>query len=219
MRLIVMGGGKVGGQIARDLDREGHAVMVIEADPSRAAALANTTDILVLHGDGTDLSLLNELGIRSNDFFLALTGVDQDNLVACELVRVTFGVERLLARLNDPKNGLTFKALDIPHVSVTDLLAGIITDRLELAELGQASIGRAGSMTFLTVLVADDAGPVRVHELDLPPSTIIVALENDDGIRVPTGDTAIEPRDRVVVLTTIGSEDEVTSLLRRGASS
>ena len=148
-----------------------------------------------------------------------MTGVDQDNLVACELVRVTFGVERLLARLNDPKNGLTFKALDIPHVSVTDLVAGIITDRLELAELGQASIGRAGSMTFLTVLVADDAEPVRVHELDLPPSTIIVALENDDGIRVPTGDTAIEPRDRVVVLTTIGSEDEVTSLLRRGASS
>ena len=54
MRLIVMGGGKVGGQIARDLDHEGHAVMVIEADPGRAAALANTTDILVLRGDGTD---------------------------------------------------------------------------------------------------------------------------------------------------------------------
>jgi len=216
MRLIVMGGGKVGGQIARDLDHEGHAVIVIEADPGRAAALANTTDILVLRGDGTDLALLSELGIRSDDFFLALTGVDEDNLVACELVRVTFGVQRLLARLNDPKNGLTFKALDIPHVSVTALLAGIITDRLELAELGQASIGRGASMTFLTVLVAEDADPVRVHELDLPPSTIIVALENDDGIRVPTGDTAIEPGERVVVLTTIGSEDDVVSVLRGG---
>ena len=219
MRLIVMGGGKVGGQIARDLDREGHAVIVIEADPARAAALANTTDMLVLHGDGTDLGLLNELGIRPDDFFLALTGIDQDNLVACELVRVTFGVERLLARLNDPKNGLTFKALDVPHVSVTDLLAGIITDRLELAELGQASIGQTASMTFLTVLVPDDAARVRVHEVDLPPSTIIVALENEAGIRVPTGDTAIEPGDRVVILTSIGSEDEVTNVLRNASRS
>ena len=214
MRLIVMGGGKVGGQIARDLDQAGHGVMVIESDPARAAGLANSTNILVLRGDGTDLALLNEIGIRPDDFFLALTGIDEDNLVACELVRVTFGVERLLARLNDPKNGLTFKALDIPHVSVTDLLAGIITDRLELAEMGQASIGREASMTFMTVLVPDDAQVIRVHEVDLPPSTIVVALEDDDGIRVPTGDTPIQPGDRVVVLTQIGSEDDVTAALR-----
>ena len=214
MRLIVMGGGKVGGQIARDLDQAGHGVMVIESDPARAAGLANSTNILVLRGDGTDLALLNEIGIRPDDFFLALTGIDEDNLVACELVRVTFGVERLLARLNDPKNGLTFKALDIPHVSVTDLLAGIITDRLELAEMGQASIGREASMTFMTVLVPDDAQVIRVHEVDLPPSTIVVALEDDDGIRVPTGDTPIQPGDRVVVLTQIGSEGDVTAALR-----
>lgn len=217
MRLIVMGGGKVGGQIARDMDEAGHGVMVIEADPSRAAVLANSTDILVLHGDGTDLGLLNEIGIRPDDFFLALTGVDEDNLVACELVRVTFGVKRLLARLNDPKNGLTFAALDIAHVSVTDLLAGIITDRLELAELGQASLGRDGSMTFMTVLVPSDVEPRRVHEFDLPPSTILVALESDDEIRVPTGDTLVEPGDRVVVLTRSGAENSVTAALRGGS--
>lgn len=211
-----MGCGKVGGQIARDMSEAGHGVIVIEANPARAVAIANTTDVLVLSGDGTDLGLLSEIGIRPNDFFLALTGVDEDNLVACELVRVTFGVQRLLARLNDPKNGLTFKALDIPHVSVTDLLAGIITDRLELAELGQASIGREASMTFMTVLIPLDLEAVRVHEVDLPPSTIVVALESDDGIRVPTGDTLIEPGDRVVVLTKLGSEAAVTAALRGG---
>ena len=214
MRLIVMGCGKVGGQIARDMSEAGHGVIVIEANPARAATIANTTDMLVLRGDGTDLGLLNEIGIRSDDFFLALTGVDEDNLVACELVRVTFGVERLLARLNDPKNGPTFAALDIPHVSVTDLLAGIIADRLELAELGQASIGRKASMTFMAVLVPLDVEAVRVHEIELPPSTIVVALESDEGTRVPTGDTMIEPGDRVVVLTRLGSEAAVTASLR-----
>lgn len=215
MRLIVMGGGKVGGQIARDMSHAGHGVIVIESNSARAATIADTTDMLVLRGDGTDLGLLNEIGIRSDDFFLALTGADEDNLVACELVRVTFGVQRLLARLNDPKNGLTFKALDIPHVSVTDLLAGIITDRLELAELGQASIGRETTMTFMTVLIPPEVEAMRVHEVDLPPSTIVVALESDDGIRVPTGDTLIEPGDRVVVLTRLGSEAAVTAALRR----
>jgi len=210
-----MGGGKVGGQIARDMSQAGHGVIVIESNSARAATIADTTDMLVLRGDGTELGLLNEIGIRSDDFFLALTGADEDNLVACELVRVTFGVQRLLARLNDPKNGLTFKALDIPHVSVTDLLAGIITDRLELAELGQASIGHETTMTFMTVLIPPEVEAMRVHEVDLPPSTIVVALESDDGIRVPTGDTLIEPGDRVVVLTRLGSEAAVTSALRR----
>lgn len=210
-----MGGGKVGGQIARDMSQAGHGVIVIESSSARAATIADTTDMLVLRGDGTDLGLLNEIGIRSDDFFLALTGADEDNLVACELVRVTFGVQRLLARLNDPKNGLTFKALDIPHVSVTDLLAGIITDRLELAELGQASIGRETTMTFMTVLIPPEVEAMRVHEVDLPPSTIVVALESDDGIRIPTGDTLIEPGDRVVVLTRLGSEAAVTTALRR----
>lgn len=209
-----MGGGKIGSQIATDLDAEGHGVVVIEADHERADVLANSSDVMVVHGDGTDLGLLDELAIRRDDFFLALTGVDQDNLVACELVRVTYGTTRLLARLNDPKNAMTFDALDIPYVSVTSLLANIIADRLELAEMGQASLGSRSEMTFLTVLVPEDAASQRIHDLELPPSTIVVALEDPSGIRVPNGDTTVEAGDRVVVLTRIGSEEAVADALR-----
>lgn len=213
MRLIVMGGGKVGSQIATDLEADGHSVVVIESRRERAEYLADTTNLLVVHGDGTDLVLLEEIGIRPDDFFLALTSMDQDNLAACELVRITYGVTRVLARLNDPKNHATFDALDIEYVSVTDLLARIITDRLELAELGEASMSGDAGLTFLTVLVPADAVAQRIHEVDLPASTIIVAIERDSGMAIPTGDSLIEPGNRVVVLTHSGTEAEVAAAL------
>lgn len=211
MRLLVMGAGKVGAQIAGDLHDSGHTVVLIESDRSRAETLANTSEMLVVNGDGTDLSLLGELSIRPQDFFLALTGIDRDNLVACELVRATYGVTRLLARLNDPKNNLTFNALDIEYVSVTDLLASVITDRLDLAELGRATLGGDGGVAFVTVLVPEDSASVRVHEIELPPVTVLVAIEHERRLTIPNGDTMIEPGDRVVVLTGTGSEDAVIS--------
>lgn len=213
MRLIVMGGGKVGSQIATDLEADGHSVVVIESRRQRAEYLADTTNLLVVHGDGTDLVLLEEIGIRPDDFFLALTSMDQDNLAACELVRITYGVTRVLARLNDPKNHATFDALDIEYVSVTDLLARIITDRLELSELGEASMSGDAGLTFLTVLVPADAVAQRIHEVDLPASTIIVAIERESGMTIPTGDSLIEPGNRVVVLTHSGTETEVAAAL------
>ncbi len=209
MRLIVMGGGKVGSQIATDLQAGGHSVVVIETRRERAEYLANTTDLLIVHGDGTDLVLLDEIGIRPDDFFLALTSIDQDNLAACELVRVSHGVTRVLARLNDPKNHFTFDALDIDYVSVTDLLAQIITSRLEITELGEATIAGDDSLTFLTVLMPEDAVSRRIHEVDLPSSTVIVAIERDAGMTVPTGDSLIDPGNRVVLLTRAGTEEGV----------
>jgi len=209
MRLIVMGGGKVGSQIATDLQAGGHSVVVIEARRERAEYLANTTDLLIVHGDGTDLVLLDEIGIRPDDFFLALTSIDQDNLAACELVRVSHGVTRVLARLNDPKNHFTFDALDIDYVSVTDLLAQIITSRLEITELGEATIAGDDSLTFLTVLMPGDAVSRRIHEVDLPSSTVIVAIERDAGMTVPTGDSLIDPGNRVVLLARSGTEEDV----------
>lgn len=209
MRLIVMGGGKVGSQIATDLQAGGHSVVVIETRRERAEYLANTTDLLVVHGDGTDLVLLDEIGIRPDDFFLALTSIDQDNLAACELVRVSHGVTRVLARLNDPKNHFTFDALDIDYVSVTDLLAQIITSRLEITEMGEATIAGDDSLTFLTVLMPDDAVPRRIHEVSLPSSTVIVAIERETGMTVPTGDSLIDPGNRVVLLTRSGTEEGV----------
>ena len=216
MRLIVMGGGKVGSQIASGLDAAGHSVVVIESDRERAEYLADTTKLLVVHGYGTDLVLLGEIGLGPADFFLALTSTDQDNLAACELVRVTYGVERVLARLNDPKNHSTFDALDIEYVSVTDLLARIIRDRLELVEFGEASMNGDGSLTFLTVMVPEGAAPHRLHELELPSATVVVAVERESTMIVPTGDTLIEPGNRVVVLTQSGTEDEVAAALANG---
>ena len=164
MRVIVMGGCKVGGFMARELQEGGHAVIVIEANTRHAQQVAEETKALVIEGDGTDLELLEDIEIRPTDLFVAVTGVDEDNLVACQLARTAFGVKKVLARLNDPRNRPTFDALRIPVVSVTDLLAQVIERELEVGELMRVAVlGK---------------GEVSLFQIDLPSTTVRRAIQS-----------------------------------------
>lgn len=204
-----MGGGKVGAYLARELRRTGHAVLVIERQNERAHELAESSDALVIHGDGTDLGLLQQLDVRPNDFFLALTGVDEENLVACQLATTAFGVSRVLARLNDPRNRQTFTAMEIPVVSVTDLLVEVITRELDLAELMRVALFDRGEVSLFEVEIPEDRGSRRVDQLELPPSSVLVAIRRKGTLLVPEGSTEISGGDRVLAVGLVELEDDV----------
>ena len=109
MRLLLIGGGKVGSFLAREMVTTGHAVTVIEEMPERAQRIADDLDVIVLEGDGTDVRLLEAADIHRADWLLAVTGLDEVNLVACQLA-LSLGAKRVLARLNNPLNRATFEA-------------------------------------------------------------------------------------------------------------
>ena len=136
MRTLIIGGGKVGSYLARELETAGHHVTVIESDLGRATEVGETTNALVLHGDATDIGLLEEADLHRADWVLAVTGRDEDNIVACQLA-ATLGATRVLARLNNPKNRSTFDALKIPVVAVTDLMVQVISREVEV-DVGEA---------------------------------------------------------------------------------
>ena len=106
MYIVIMGGGKVGEYLASVLLGKGHEVAVLESDRDTADHLSVELqgEYLIINGDGCDSDFQEDAGIRKADVFVAVTGRDDDNLVACEIATRVFNVNRCIARVNNPKN-------------------------------------------------------------------------------------------------------------------
>ncbi len=219
MRIIVIGAGKIGRHLARELAEAGHAVTVAESDGEVARRLAESVDALVLEGDGTSMALLKSADVSRADWLLAVTGQDEVNLTACELAE-TLGAKRVLARLNDPRNRATFDALGIPVVAVTDLITQLISREIDFLHLERIALLARGSISLIEAEVGAEASARRVADLGLPVQTVLVAVTREQHggeVVIPSGETVIEPGDRVLVVTAVEQEAEVRAALRRAA--
>ena len=128
MYVLIAGGGKVGSNLARTLIRTGHEVTLIEQRPIRFDMLEAEFEHQVHKGDATELFVLERAGIRRPpDIVVAVTGDDEDNMVICQLAREQYGVETVIARVNDPRNEAYFDLLGIsPTVSATRSIMALI---------------------------------------------------------------------------------------------
>src|SRR5436190_19331069 len=123
MYIIVVGGGKVGHYLAKELLSEGHEILVIEQDRRKCNLISEELGEIALRGDGCEATTLAEAGTGRADMFIVVTGDDEDNLVACQVAKWKFNVKRTVARINYPKNREIFGRLGIDFtVSSTDLL-------------------------------------------------------------------------------------------------
>jgi len=121
--LIVIGGGKVGYYLSRDLIERGEEVTLVEKDGARAEWLESQLGSIVMRGDGDELGFLATTGIDRADAVMAVTGDDEDNLVALQLAKKHFNVPLTIARVNNPANVEIFKALGVDEaVSATEVL-------------------------------------------------------------------------------------------------
>jgi trk system potassium uptake protein TrkA len=219
VRIVIVGGGKVGGFLARQLREAGHAIVVIEKDRDNAAEVSEGGDILCLHGDGTDVGLLRRAETHRSDYLLALTGRDEDNLVACQLARTAFGTPRVLARLNDPRNRPTFEALGVPVVGFTNVVAEVISQELDVGELARVALLERGDVSLLEMEIPRGLPPRLVTDVPLPPSSILVAIRRNGGMLVPGAETEILPGDRVLAVTEVDREEEVRDALLTSSTS
>lgn len=220
MRVIIIGAGKIGRHLARELAEAGHAVTVAESDAEVARRLAESVDALVLEGDGTNMSVLKDAEVSRTDWLLAVTGQDEVNLTACELGE-TLGAKRVLARLNDPRNRATFDALGVPVVAVTDLISQLISRELDIRHLERIALLARGRISLIEIEVSPSAPTRLVAELGLPAQTVLVAAIREgaaEEVVVPRGDTMIKPGDRVLVVTTVENESAVRAALSRRAA-
>jgi len=214
VRVVIVGGGKLGAELAGRLLEKGEAVIVIEEHEERARRLSDLTRALVLTGDGTDMRRLESLDLRASDVFVAVTGVDEDNLVACQLATAAFGVRRVLARMNDPRNRAAFRALGVPTVNVTDEMTDMIERSIDLSDHITRALPERGELVTAGIAVPESFPPTTVTGLGLPPSTIVVSVTRGDSVAVPDGTTEVQGGDHLLFVTQSASIDALDRIFQ-----
>ena len=127
MYVIIAGGGKVGWNLARELIAKGNEVTLIESTRTRYLTIEQELEHAVQYGDATELWVLERAGIARADLAIAVTGDDEDNLLICQMAKEKYLCERIIARVNNPRNRSWFELLGIqPAVSATDLILRLI---------------------------------------------------------------------------------------------
>lgn len=206
MFIIIVGGGKVGYYLAKTLAPEKHRLVLMESDAEHCAKIAGELcdlNIGLVLGDGTDVHSMEDAGIVKADMLIAVTGHDQNNLVACQLAKQYFGVPRTIARVNNPKNIQVFKRLGVDSVvSSTAHIASIIGHEVDWAGINQMLSQKVGDVRIkdLTVSGGSPAAGSIVSNLKLPKDTILISVIREKEAFIPDGQTRIMAGDSVIAL-------------------
>jgi trk system potassium uptake protein TrkA len=204
--IIIVGGGKVGYYLAKTLAPEKHRIVLIDEDEAQCnkiAAELSGLGIGLVHGDGTDINYLQDAQIADADIFIAVTGHDQNNLVACQLAKQYFKVPRTIARVNNPKNIQVFKQLGVDSVvSSTAHIAGIIGHEVDWAGINQMLKQKVGDVRVKDMIVSQTSAAAgkSVAGLDLPKGTILISVIREKDAFIPDGQTQILAGDSVITL-------------------
>ena len=220
MYFVLGGGGRVGEMVARLLLPAGHEVAIIEERSPRATELASTLTgrLLVICGSCTDATALKEAGIEDADYFCALTTQDDTNLAACEIVRTLFDIPQMIARVTNPRNERIFSSLGIKVVNSTVVVARTVEQEILSTTQRTVITIRQGEFVTVEVEIPNSAtlraeGGCRVSDLDLPPSTVLVAVTHGDQCDTVNGRTVLMSGDTVLLCTRAECEEDARRAL------
>src|SRR3954453_7255725 len=213
MYIIVIGAGKVGWNLARELIDNGNELTLIESDPHRYAVVEEELEHAVQQGDGSEVGVLDRAGIDRADMVIAVTGDDEDNILICQMAREKYGVERVIARCNNPRNLQHFELLGVkPAVSATDLILRLIEHEvpkygpLHLLDLPQERL----EIIELEVAENSPAAGQKVRDLGLPDGSLVISVLREGAGFVPTGESMVQDGDEVLLVVGVGRGGSVT---------
>ena len=218
MYILIAGGGKVGANLARVLLGDGkHEVTLIEQRRDRFERLELEFEHQVILGDATELYVLERAGIaRPPDVVAALTGDDEDNLIICQLAKEKYGVQNVIARVNDPRNQAHFDLLGIsPTVSATRGLMALIEHEVPEHDLVHLLELRKENLEIVEVQLPPGAPAAgkRVEKLDLPEGSRLISIMRNGRSEIAVGSTELQPGDQVLAILQPGKEDELRRVL------
>lgn len=207
MHIIIIGGGLVASNLIKlvsDNPGRNDRITLIDKSVAVCERLANLYEIDVFNGDGTNAPILEAAGCAKADLFLALTGRDEDNLIACQLARKVFRVHSPICRVNNPKNIAVIQKLGIYNTfSSSMLLAKVLNQEIEHSGLYVVYDIPGNSKAIVEFSLRPDASVAgqALKDCDLPRgSRVVLVTHRDGGVELAQGDTVLYPHDRVMMV-------------------
>jgi len=199
---VVVGGGSVGFAVTESLEKAGWSVKLIEADERRALEIAPRLKSLVLHGDGTDLELLQQESVADAPVLIAVTSNDENNLLVSLLAK-RMGVPRIITRAEKASNEWLFEQVGIDVVrSATGAAIRAVERRVNRGDRDLMAEFDHGEARVLRLSIPEDRPPTPLAELRAPVAAIVGAILRDDKVIIPQGQDVIQGGDTILVFCT-----------------
>lgn len=218
MRVAIAGAGNVGRSIATELLENGHSVLLIERE-QRAMKVATVPGAEWLLGDACEFDILVQAHLHECDVVVAATGDDKVNLVLSLIAKTEFGVDRVVARVNHPKNEWLYNEAWGVDVSVSSprLLAAVVEEAVSVGDLVRLLTFRQGQANLVELTLAPDASIVgrTVGSVTWPTDSALVAILRSGRVITPTPDASLEAGDELLIVATTEVEEELDELLTR----
>src|SRR6059036_3817566 len=217
MYVLIAGGGKAGANVMRTLLRNRHEATIIEQERDRFERLEAEFEHQAMHGDATELHVLERAGIkRPPDLVLALTGDDEDNLIICQIAKERYGADKVIARVNDPRNQAHFDLLGIsPTICATSSIMALVEHEVPEHDLIHLLELRKENLEIVEVQIDRDSPSAgkRVERLELPEGARLISVMRDGQAEIAVGSTTLKTGDQVLAILEPGKEDELRRVL------
>jgi trk system potassium uptake protein TrkA len=212
--IIIVGAGKVGWNLARELIEKDNEVTVIESSRERYLTVEQELEHNIQYGDASELWVLERAGISRADMVIAVTGDDEDNMLICQVAKEKYLVDRIIARVNNPRNRETFDLLGIkPVVSATDLILRLIEH--EVPEYGLVHLLDLPEqrLEIIEMELPEDsrAAGTRVGDLAMPEGSLLISVLREGTGFVPNSETVLQSGDEILAVLDPRVEEDLTA--------
>ena len=220
MFVLIVGGGKIGSHLAALLLEEGHTIRVIDSRPDVLTKLHHELPAEAIHpGDGTDPARLEQSGVRKANVLAAVTGDDETNLVVTTLARFEYGVPRVIARVNNPRNAWLFTpemGVDVA-LNQADLMAKMIEEEMSLGDMMTLLKLRKGEVEIVEEKIAETAvaNGKAIKDIAWPNDCTLAAVIRKGEVITPRGDTVLHAYDEVLAVVRTAQREALAALLGR----
>ena len=209
MRIAIAGAGNVGRAIARELLSNGHSLLLIDKDPA-AMKMDSVQDADWLMADACEIASLDSAKLSDCSVFVAATGDDKVNLVASFLAKTEYGVPRVVARVNHPKNEWMFDSswgVDV-SVSTPRMLSALVEEAVTVGDLVRLFSLRAGEANLVEITLPANSPCVgkRVADIELPEDSALAAILRDGRVLTPKPEDAFATGDELIIIAAASAE-------------
>jgi trk system potassium uptake protein len=216
MRVAIAGAGAVGRSIAQELLENGHEVLLIDKNP-RSIKVEAVAQAEWLLADACEIASLDDAGLERCHVVVAASGDDKVNLVVSLLAKTEYGVPRVVARINHPKNEWLFNeswGVDVA-VSTPRLMSALVEEAVSVGDLVRLMTFRQGEANLVELTLPEDAPLVGqlVGSVAWPQDTALVAILREGRVLVPSTDDTLEGGDELMFVANQDVEDELGELL------